>query len=1226
MLLLGTSVTSAADSTWTVFDHGRHQQLAAPGSGHAGFSALEPSAVGIRFTNHLSVERSLTNHVLMNGSGVACADVNGDGWCDVYLCGLDGDNALFLNRGNWHFEDATREAGLAGAGLDATGAVFADVDGDGDSDLILGTLGQGTRLFLNDGQGRFRDATPESGFTGRFANMSLALADVDGDGDLDLYVVNYRTSTMRDNFNLRFKVGTVDGRRVITHVNGRPVTDPDLEGRFSLLEGGGFVENGEADQFYRNDGHGHFTPVPFTGGAFRDDKDQPLTSPPYDWGLSAMFRDLNGDGAPDLYVCNDLQSPDRIWINRGDGTFRALAPLGIRRTSWFSMGVDVADLDRDGHYDLVVADMLSRDHRHRQTQDNALRFSPLTFGAGDERVQVPHTTLLLGRGHEEWSEISWFAGIAATDWSWSPVLLDVDLDGYEDLLVTTGFERDVQDMDVAREIEAERRDKRLDERQGLQLRLRFPSLAQPNLAFRNRGDLTFEEVGTRWGFDLNGVSQGIALADLDNDGDLDVVINNMNAAAAILRNETPAPRVAVRLGGRRGNTAGVGAQVRLTGGPVAQQQEIVSGGRYLSGDQSLRTFAAAPVRGPLELEVTWRSGVRTRVTGVEPGRLYEIGEPAETATAPHPQAPVSRPLFTDESPRLGHRHTEAPFNDFERQPLLPRKLSQLGPAVAWFDIDGDGWEDLLVGTGRGGDLAVLRNDGKGGFVPLASGFNRAPDDVTGIVGFVGEGLARHLVVAVGNYESASTNRPSVLISKLELRDRQAATRVVQTLPALPELVGPVAAADVNLDGHLDLFLGGRVVPGRYPEAAASRLYRGTAGGWVPDETNNRALDHLGLVSGAVFTDVNGDGASDLVLACEWGTLRLFLNEAGRLRDATAEWGLDRLPGWWTGVATGDFNADGRPDLIAGNWGLNHPAARGTETVLHGDLDENSTYDVVLGYHEPGSARLLPRATFDRLGEALPFIRGRFRGFGDYAQASVEEILGAEISHASRLEASMFESSLFLNTGSGFRRHALPRQAQLSPVFGIAVADYDGDGREDVFLAQNFFEPEPHSDRLDAGLGVLLLGDGAGGLRPSPPSESGIRVHGDQRAAAAADFDRDGRMDLVVSQNAGPTRLFRNAGGRPGLRVRLRLNAPSRDAIGAMIRPVYATGVLGPAVEVQSGGGYWSQQGSAIVLGARELISSLWIRWPGGAVTTIRAPADASDLIIDDQGQVQSVPP
>ena len=406
---------------WEKHEGFRSLPLAVAPSGQAGFTPLPSAITGITFTNLVAGERSLTNHILLNGSGVAAGDVDGDGRCDLYFCSVDGPNGLYRNLGDWKFENITARAGLACPGLNATGAVFCDLDGDGDLDLLVNSVGHGTSCFLNDGQGHFREVTREAGLSSRTGSMSMALADIDGDGDLDLYVVNYRTSTMRDGFNLRLKVVQREGKPVITMVNGRPVTEPDLVGRFTIGEAGNIVEHGEADVLYQNEGGGRFRPIPFTGGNFLNEDGLPLSSPPYDWGLSVMFRDLNGDGAPDLYVCNDLDSIDRIWMNAGNGRFQALGKLALRKTSWFSMGVDAADLNRDGFDEIFVADMLSRDHVKRHTQENDHRSLLLPIGKIDNRPGYARNTLFFNQGDGDYSEIAYFSGLAASDWSWSPV-------------------------------------------------------------------------------------------------------------------------------------------------------------------------------------------------------------------------------------------------------------------------------------------------------------------------------------------------------------------------------------------------------------------------------------------------------------------------------------------------------------------------------------------------------------------------------------------------------------------------------------------------------------------------------------------------------------------------------------------------------------------------------------------------------------------------------------
>mgnify|MGYP000876626284 CR=1 FL=1 len=1233
-LLAAPSPSSASASSarqWVSHDSYRSSELRTAPKERPGFTSLAPETTGVRFTNQLSLDRSLTNHILMNGSGVACGDVNGDGWTDIYLCNIDGDNALYLNQGDWTFKNIATEAGVACSGLDCTGAVFADLDGDQDLDLLVTTVGHGVRAFLNQGGAKFTDATDALGLTSHAGSMSAALADFDNDGDLDLYVVNYRTSTIRDEFNLRLKVSTIGGRKVVTSVNGRPATDPEFIGRFTILPSGGFIENGQADEFYLNEGSAGFKRISFLDGRFRDEHGKPIEEIPYDWGLSVLFRDLNGDGHPDLYVCNDLQSPDRIWINQGDGTFRALGGLALRQTSWFSMGADIADLNHDGKEDVFVADMLSRSHYKRLTQDNSQRFSPRSFGRMDERLQTARNTLFLGRGNTEFAEAAWFAGLAATDWSWSPVFLDVDLDGYDDLLVTTGFERDVQDMDIAMELEAERAQRRLSDRESLLARKRFPSLAQPNLAYRNRGNLTFEETGRAWGFDLNGVSQGIALADLDNDGDLDVVLNNMNAAASLLRNNASAPRIAVRLQGKAKNTSGAGARIRLKGEAFVQQQEITVGGRYLSGDDTLRTFAAVDSIKPTALEVRWRSGETTTISNPEPNHIYWIQESDSKAQPPSvgastPTRPPAPALFSATKDRLSHVHRETPFEDFQRQPLLPRRLSQLGPGITWFDVDADGWDDLILGAGRGGKVSVYRNNGAGGFTPWNSaGFPVQEDDSTTLLGWESESVrSRHLLVGTANWEEPSLTRPTAQIWNLALAERTNLTSTTSSLSIAndPGSCGPMVMADVDLDGRLDLFVGGRVVPGKYPEGAASRLFRGTTNGFVLDADNSSRLVGVGMVSGATFTDLNGDGSPDLALAVEWGSIRIFINEHGRLMDATAAWGMTHTVGWWNSIVSGDFNGDGNMDLAVGNWGRNHPGNESGALLLHGDLDANGTYDVVEAYRESESNRLLPRLPFDRLGEALPFLRTRFDSYGGYAKATLPQILGPEMAQAKTLEAVEFESCVYLNQRNQFQKHALPLEAQLSPVFGVVSADLNGDGKTDLFLAQNFFGTEPHTDRLDAGVGLVLLGLGTGEFRSLTPEASGIRMYGEQRGAAVSDFDGDGRVDLAIAQNSAETVVMRNAIAEPGLRLFLRLNSPDRWAVGTTVRPIYATGEIGPANELHLGSGYWSQDSSVLVIGKRSQLASLWIRWPGGQITTVKVPPQARDLQVDPLGVVK----
>lgn len=1212
--------------SWQAGPGCRFTLLSVPAEGQAGFTLLTPEQTGVGFTNALPESRFLTNQILPNGSGVAAGDVDGDGWCDLFFCGLGGGSRLYRNLGHWRFEDITLGAGVACTNLDATGAVFADIDGNGTLDLIVNSIGGGTRVFLNDGHAHFTPSpqalNPNRGGT------SLTLADVQGNGRLDLYVANYRVSTLMDSPGTRFNIKMVDGEPVVASIDGRPLTDPEWTNRFrfqfGMGEGGrlkfSHEELGEPDVFYRNDGQGHFEEVPWPGGLFLDEDGHPLAEPLFDWGLSAVFRDFDGDGLPDLYVCNDFNTPDRFWRNDGQGHFRAQPRLALRQTSLASMAIDVADLNRDGRDDFLVVDMLSRDHRRRLTQRNMQR-SDASLASGIEgRPQYPRNTLFLNRGDNTYAEIAQYAGLEASEWSWGPLFLDVDLDGYEDVLVPNGFERDNMNLDAQNRINEAKRGKRIMSKEELQLRRLFPRLATENLAFRNRGDLRFEEMGPRWGFNTAIISQGACLADLDNDGDLDVIVNNMNAAAGLYRNNGAAPRVAVRLKGLPPNTRGIGARLVVTGGPVRQSQEMVCGGRYLSADDNLRVFAAGSLTNQLEIEVAWRSGKHSRVTNVQPNRLYEIDESAATRPAP---APLQQPLptvFEEVSSRLGHQHHEEPFDDFERQPLLPRRLSRLGPGVCWWDLDGDGQDDLVIGGGKGGSFAWYRNDGQGSFAPGRpwSGPAALNRDQTAILGW----KPGSVLVGSANYEDGLSSGSAVELYAV------GSDHPVAMASAWEASAGPMAMADYDGAGALDLFVGGRMNAGRYPAPASSRLYRQLGGKLVLDEPNSALLTEAGLVSGAVWSDLDGDGWPDLILACEWGPLRVLHNAHGVLRESTRELGLDAYAGWWNGVTTGDFDGDGRLDIVASNWGRNTKYESHRQKPLriyYGDFNADGGVAFLESYFEPILNRYAPNRMLDVAARSLPFLSARFPTHQAWAETGIDEALNGLPSPPRHLEANWLESTLFLNRGGHFEARILPLEAQLAPGFAVCVADFDGDGREDLFLSQNFFGVDTDTSRYDAGRGLWLQGDGQGGFRAVPGQESGVRVYGEQRGAAVADYDADGRVDLVVAQHNAETKLFHNVGGKPGLRVRLAGPEGNPRGLGAVLRLKSGTG-YGPAREIHAGAGYWSQDSPVPVMASPEPPAQLWVRWPGGRTVTVDIPAGAREITVGQDGKLSGHSP
>ncbi len=576
-------------------------------------------------------------------------------------------------------------------------------------------------------------------------------------------------------------------------------------------------------------------------------------------------------------------------------------------------------------------------------------------------------------------------------------------------------------------------------------------------------------------------------------------------------------------------------------------------------------------------------------------------------------------MFEDVSARLDHTHHEDPFNDFARQPLLPKRLSQLGPGVGWWDVDGDGWEDLLIASGKGGQLACYRNDHNGGFERLDQPPWTTPAlrDQTSVVGW-GPGA---VLVGSANYEDGLATGSAVNLYQA------GQSQATQLVPADGSSVGALAVADYDGDGFLDLFVGGRVRPGEYPAPASSRLYRQQGGKLVLDEANSALLRDVGLVSGALWSDLDGDGFPELILACEWGPIRIFHNDHGRLAPVilpvqsfatnVTPGTLDQLTGWWNGITSGDIDGDGRLDLIALNWGLNtkYRASRSSpQRIYYGDFNQDGVWNLVEARRDPASGKEFPERDLDALGEGLGFVRGRFPTYAAYGKADVAAILGEALKTAGKVEAASLDSMLLLNRSNRFVAVPLPREAQFSPAFAACVGDFDGDGREDVFLSQNFFATELKTPRCDAGRGLWLRGDGSGGLHAVPAQQSGVLVYGEQRGAALCDYDHDGRVDLVVTQNGAQTRLFHNVGAKPGLRVKLSGPAGNPWGIGAVIRLDYGSH-MGPAREIHAGSGYWSQDGAVQVMGFHQMPVKVWVRWPGGKVTTAGVIPGASEVVV-----------
>jgi hypothetical protein len=1192
-----------------------------PGSGSGpGFRKRSSSATGIEFENQLTDADIKQNQHFMNGSGVAAGDINGDGWPDLYFAQLNGPNHLYENLGGFSFRAVPDSADVPHEDRYSTGVTFADIDGDGDLDLLVGSMSHGTVAYLNDGDGQFSrwDRSPiETGM----GTTTFALADIDGDADLDLYVTNYKERSAEDIY-ARDEIATENiVQRERTDDGVRVSIDPSFSDHFAIVgaeDVRGPAETGEVDALYLNQGGGSFRSVEALEERFRGPEGTPRGLA-HDWGLNASFQDLNDDGHPDLYVNNDFWTPDRVWINQGDGVFRAIDPLALRNQSFSSMTVDFADINRDGALDIFATEMLSAQHARRLRQHTPQ--GPFPADEIESRPQYNRNSLYVNRGDNTYAEVSYYSGLEATEWSWGVRFQDVDLDGYADALVNTGFSHDVQDMDSRREMG--RRMSRAPERRFI---TEYPPLRLRNKAFRNEGDLTFADKSAEWGYATgDDISHGLATADFDKDGDLDLATNRLNAPAGIYENETTAPRIAVQLSGRPPNTNGIGAKITLEGGAgdgAPQRREITAGGEYLSSSTPTVVFAADAENPDHTLSVEWPDGTQRVIDSVRANRIYEIEQPSapdDSSSANSSSTPSSgkeQPIFEDVSGRLSHQHHENEYDDFRLQPLLPAKLSQQGPGLSWIDYDADGDEDLFIGTGQGGQLAVYENDGTGAFTArdLGTLTDTAAVDQTTILGWPTE-AGTQIMIGTSNYEVQNAKRPSAR----HVLAREEGLTPQKPIPGTWSATGPLAAADYDGDGDVDLFVGGRLIRGQYPWDASSRLFRNAEGTFALDQKNSDTFLNLGLVTGALFTDYDGDGDPDLLLSRAWDSLKLYRNDRGTFRNVTDAVGLAQHTGWWNGVTTGDFTGNGQPDIVATNWGTNTPYQIDTGRPLrmyYGDFNRDRRGEIIEARYDPELNGYVPRRKRSAFESASVPFTSRENSFRSFANSTLRELLkGGAGQSLSVKQINTLQHTLFVNEGGTFSARPLPEEAQFTAAFHAGVADYNADGHEDLFLSQNFFAVRPTFPRLDAGRGLWLKGDGTGGFEPVPGHVSGVTVNGEQRGAAFGDFNNDGRADLAVSQNGAATKLYVNRSEATGLTVRLTGTPLNQAGIGSSVRLLYKNGTAGPRREIRAGGGYYSQRSPEQVLGQSASVEAIEVRWFDGRVDTARVTGDPTRQVI-----------
>lgn len=1069
------------------------------------FESLPASRTGIAFTNTLpeAPAFNILNYLYYyNGGGVAVGDVDGDGRQDVYLSSNLESNRLYRNLGDFKFEDITEKAGVAGPPGWKTGVAMADVNGDGALDLYVSAVNYLTMaghnvLYVNDGKGTFIDRTDEYGLAFSGFSTQALFFDYDRDGDLDLYLLNHSVHTER-------QIG-VAARRDVRHPQA-------------------------GDRLYRNDG-ARFTDVSEAAGIYGGVEG---------FGLGVVASDVNTDGCVDLYVANDFQENDYLYLNDCRGHFTEVGTRAFSHTSRFSMGADAADMNDDGRPDIMTVDMLPEKESVFKTSASYEGWNlfemRLRAGYG---VQYPRNALQLNRGDGTFAEIGLMAGVAASDWSWGPLFADLDNDGRKDLFITNGIYRRPNDLDyinyVGNEAAQSALARGVTKEENQDLLKRMPQIPLANHAYRNDGDLHFTDMAAAWGLGETGFSNGSAYVDLDDDGALDLVVNRINAPVAMYRNvarsaPNPGHWLQVRLAGAGRNTDGIGTKVIAVTGAQRQllEQQPVRGFQS-SVDRRLHFgFGSSAIAD--SLIVIWPDARFQVLTQVALDRAITLHQDSASGRWRYEAPPAS--AVRDDAPAAGAAvvHVENDFLDYNREPLMPHVVSAEGPALAVGDVNGDGLDDIYVGGAKWQRGSLLLQQASGKFVQSSAATfaadSTAEDVDATFFDADKDGDLDLYVVSAGN---EFWDEFEELADRLYLNDgRGSFSRAKDALPAaMRENGGTVTAGDFDGDGDLDLFVGSRVVAREYGRIPTSHLLRNDGSGRFADVTNAVApgLGKAGMVTEAHWADVNGDKRIDLVVAGEWMAPRVWFNRGVTLEEDAARTGLQQASGWWNSLTVADLNGDGAPDLVLGNLGRNAflkaTPRQPVRMYVHDFTNTGSVKQIITRYVD-GVA--YPLAGRDELVKLMPAIRGKYPSFTSFGASTLETIFDpAEIAKAEVREATTFESAVAMNDGKGhFTIKPLPPEAQTSKMFASLVQDFDGDGHVDVLLAGNQFGVPPVLGRYDASRGVLLLGDGTGAFRAAP--QRLLAIEGQVRGLAAVKRGAKAPW-LAVARNGAALQLL-----------------------------------------------------------------------------------------------------
>jgi enediyne biosynthesis protein E4 len=1064
------------------------------------FTSLSKSETGINFRNILqeSEELNVLNYMYFyNGGGVAVGDVNNDGLTDVLFTGNMVKNRLFINKGEMNFEDITATSGVAEAQGWCTGATMVDINQDGWLDIYI-CRSADTRpekranlLYINNKDNTFSEKASEYGLADEGYSTQASFFDYDKDGDLDMFLLNHS----------------------LNEYAGFSKILPDLKKQISPIYG---------NKLYRNDGNQHYTEVSQQMG---------IVSNVLSFGLGVAISDVNNDGWLDIYISNDFNEQDYLYINQKNGSsvqFLDESASRLGHTSLFSMGSDAADINNDGSPEILTMDMEAEgNHRQKMTSgaDNYDKFKLLeSLGFGS---QFSRNMLHLNNGNGHFAEIAQFSGISSTDWSWSALFQDYDNDGYKDLFITNGFVKDYTDMDFLKFTTDEQIKANEGQAQKLsvsQLIEKMPKSTTESYIFQNKGNLTFDKKNKDWGIGGNVVSSGAAYADFDNDGDMDLVVNNINEYATVYQNNANTllknNYLKVKLLGEVKNTSGIGSKVLIYAGNQTFMQEQMPVRGFQSSVEQILNFGIGKSTQIDSVVVIWDDDKKQVLKNVKPNQILTVKKSESNQVFVY-QDVTNRKIFTEQEKNLNFTHTENTYNDFKAQILLPYMLSRSGPCLAKGDVNNDGLEDLFIGgaSGQSGEVFLQKKNGQ--FTPKSQAIFKediASEDCGATFFDADNDKDLDLYVVSGGSEFSPND--VALQDRLYLNDGKG-NFSKSKLPKESISGSCVRPADIDGDGDLDVFVGGRLIPQNYPNTPESFiLVNHGKGVFVKDK--QQKISNLGMVIDAVWVDMNKDNVKDLVVVGEWMPIKIFINQKGKLVDESATWIKQPMNGLWNKILAEDMDNDGDMDLIVGNHGQNSQikvSESQPAEITFKDFDDNGSIDPIMTYYLDG--KTYPMASRDDLLEHLPMLKKKFTDYKSYADAQITDLFSSlELEGSTTLKANNLQTVYLENTGKSLKIKQLPQQVQYSPVYAIASTDVNNDGKKDLILGGNLSTARIKFGKYDASNGTVLLGDGKGNFRFVSSNKTGLDLKGDVRS-----MEMIGKK-LVVGVNNEKLRVFK----------------------------------------------------------------------------------------------------